>query len=297
MMARTGVKKSGKRRGSPDLKALIRRKYDGLPENQRKVADFLIQNIREAPFLSVVEIEDRRGASKATVVRLAQSLGFSGFLEMRGGLIRGVQSQMKIREMFPLLPKNGREETLTAVANQDIKNINRTVSQLDRKVFTDVSEMILRASRVYTLGLGISSLMARILAYSLSQVAIRSTSFVHDYETFIEQIHLFDRTDLVIAFSFPPYSMETIEVVRAASRRKTPIVAVTDRVTSPVSLYAERVIPVVSQNMLFTNSFSAISVIINALTTEIALRNKKKALKNLKESEKLLERTGHYYAG
>ena len=71
----------------------------------------------------------------------------------------------------------------------------------------------------------------------------------------------------------------------------------TDRVTSPVSLYAERVIPVVSQNMLFTNSFSAISVIINALTTEIALRNKKKALKNLKESEKLLERTGHYYAG
>lgn len=290
----TNVKK---RRSFPDLKALIREKYPGLPENQRKVADFLIQNIREAPFLSVVEIEDRSGASKATVVRLAQSLGFSGFLEMRGGLIRGVQSQMKIREMFPLLPKNGREETLTAVANQDIKNINRTVSQLDRKVFTDVSEMILRASRVYTLGLGISSLMARILAYSLSQVAIRSTSFVHDYETFIEQIHLFDRTDLVIAFSFPPYSMETIEVVRAASRRKTPIVAVTDRVTSPVSLYAERVIPVVSQNMLFTNSFSAISVIINALTTEIALRNKKKALKNLKESEKLLERTGHYYAG
>lgn len=291
------MNKAEKRRNSPDLKALIQRKYHALPENQRKVADFLIQNIGEAPFLSVVEIEDRSGASKATVVRLAQSLGFSGFLEMRGELIRGVQSQMRIREMFPLLPRKGREETLTAVANQDIRNINRTVAHLDRKVFTDVSQMILRASRVYTLGLGISSLMARILAYSLSQVAIRSTPFVHDYETFIEQIHLFDRSDLVIAFSFPPYSMETIEVVRAAAKRKTPIVAVTDRVTSPVSRYAARVIPVVSRNMLFTNSFSAISVIINALTTEVALRNRGKALKNLKESEKLLERTGHYYAG
>jgi len=291
------VNKAEKRRNSPDLKALIQRKYHALPENQRKVADFLIQNIGEAPFLSVVEIEDRSGASKATVVRLAQSLGFSGFLEMRGELIRGVQSQMRIREMFPLLPRKGREETLTAVANQDIRNINRTVAHLDRKVFTDVSQMILRASRVYTLGLGISSLMARILAYSLSQVAIRSTPFVHDYETFIEQIHLFDRSDLVIAFSFPPYSMETIEVVRAAAKRRTPIVAVTDRVTSPVSRYAARVIPVVSRNMLFTNSFSAISVIINALTTEVALRNRGKALKNLKESEKLLERTGHYYAG
>jgi DNA-binding MurR/RpiR family transcriptional regulator len=204
---------------------------------------------------------------------------------------------MRITEMFPLLAGTSREETLTAVADQDVRNINQTINQLDRKVFRDVARMILNASRVYTLGLGISSLMARILAYSLSQVAIRSTSLVHDYETFIEQIHLFERSDLIIAFSFPPYSKETIEVVRAAARRKARIVAVTDRVTSPVSLHAARVLPVVSQNMLFTNSFSAISVIINALTTEVALLNKAKALKNLKESEKLLERTGHYYAG
>ena len=296
-MARGGGIGAERRRGSPDLEALIQRKYPELPENQRKVADFLIQHIREAPFLSVVEIEDRSGASKATVVRLAQSLGFSGFLEMRGKLIKGVQSQMRITEMFPLLAGTSREETLTAVADQDVRNINQTINQLDRKVFRDVARMILNASRVYTLGLGISSLMARILAYSLSQVAIRSTSLVHDYETFIEQIHLFERSDLIIAFSFPPYSKETIEVVRAAARRKARIVAVTDRVTSPVSLHAARVLPVVSQNMLFTNSFSAISVIINALTTEVALLNKAKALKNLKESEKLLERTGHYYAG
>ena len=296
-MARGGGIGAERRRGSPDLEALIQRKYPELPENQRKVADFLIQNIREAPFLSVMEIEGRSGASKATVVRLAQSLGFSGFLEMRGKLIQGVQSQMRITEMFPLLAGTSREETLTAVADQDVRNINQTINQLDRKVFADVARMILNASRVYTLGLGISSLMARILAYSLSQVAIRSTSLVHDYETFIEQIHLFDRSDLIIAFSFPPYSKETIEVVRAAARRKTRVVAVTDRVTSPVSLHAARVLPVVSQNMLFTNSFSAISVIINALTTEVALLNKAKALKNLKESEKLLERTGHYYAG
>ncbi len=296
-MTRGGGNGAEKRRGSLDLEAIIQRKYTGLPENQRKVADFLVQNIREAPFLSVVEIEDRSGASKATVVRLAQSLGFSGFLEMRGKLIQGVQSQMRITEMFPLLAGTSREETLTAVADQDVRNINQTINQLDRKVFRDVARMILNAPRVYTLGLGISSLMARILAYSLSQVAIRSTSLAHDYETFIEQIHLFDRSDLIIAFSFPPYSKETIEVVRAAAGRKTRIVAVTDRVTSPVSLYAARVLPVVSQNMLFTNSFSAISVIINALTTEVALLNKAKALKNLKESEKLLERTGHYYAG
>jgi DNA-binding MurR/RpiR family transcriptional regulator len=286
-----------KRRSLPDLKALIREKYPGLPENQRKVADFLLQHLEEAPFLSVVEIEERSGASKATVVRLAQHLGYSGFLEMREALVKDLQSRMMITEMFPLLPKSGRGETLTAVAHQDVENINQTINQLDPKVFTDVAQMILEASQVFAVGLGISSLMSRILAYSLNQVAIRCTPCVHDYESFMEQIHMIGQGDLLIAFSFPPYSRETIEFVKAVAEKKRAVVAITDRVTSPIGFYASRVLPIASQNMLFTNSFSAMTVLINALTTEVALRNRVKATKNLKESERLLQENGYYYAG
>ena len=290
----TNVKK---RRSFPDLKALIREKYPGLPENQRKVADFLLQHLEEAPFLSVVEIEERSGASKATVVRLAQHLGYSGFLEMREDLVKDLQSRMMITEMFPLLPKSGRGETLTAVAHQDVENINQTINQLDPKVFTDVAQMILEASQVFAVGLGISSLMSRILAYSLNQVAIRCTPCVHDYESFMEQIHMIGQGDLLIAFSFPPYSRETIEFVKAVAEKKRAGVAITDRGTSPIGFYASRVLPIASQNMLFTNSFSAMTVLINALTTEVALRNRVKATKNLKESERLLQENGYYYAG
>ncbi len=191
-------------RDRDDLHALIRRHYPALSGNQRKAADYLLAHLREAPFLSIVELEHRSGASKATIVRLAQRLGYTGFLEMREQLIAGVQSQMTITEMFPLHPHPRKEETLTAVARQDVKNINQTIARIDRKVFADVAQMILGAGHVYTLGLGISSLMSRILAYSLSQVAVRSTAFVHDYETFIEQIYVLGRSDLLIAFSFPP---------------------------------------------------------------------------------------------
>jgi hypothetical protein len=46
--------------------------------------------------------------------------------------------------------------------------------------------------------------------------------------------------------------------------------------------------------MLFTNSFSAISVVINALVTEVALRNRVKALRLQREVERLLKDTGHF---
>ncbi len=280
--------------GKFDLKKLIREKYPALPDNQRKVADYLLHNIREVPFLSIIDIEQKSGASKATVVRLAQSLGLSGFQEMRERLMEGVQSAIRQPDQFSLLGGADRQDTLTIVARQDVKNINETIKHLDKETFGQIASMILKASHVYTVGLGISSLMSKIFAYTLNQVAIRSTSFVHDYETFIEQLPFVTPDDLLIAFSFPPYSRETVDAAKAASQRGVPVVAITDRVTSPVTFYSRKVVPIRSQNMLFTNSFSAISVVINALATEVAVRNRTKAMKVSKEIDRLMQESGHY---
>jgi DNA-binding MurR/RpiR family transcriptional regulator len=277
-----------------DLRKLILARYPELPGNQRKVADFLLARSREAPFLSIMEIERQCGASKATVVRLAQSLGFSGFLELRSKLLERVQSQIRQPDLFPVPPSSEGEETLTLVAHQDIRNINQTVNQLDREAFEDVVKMIVRAPHVYTVGLGISSLMAQTLAYSLNQVAVNSTALVHDCETFVEQLPFVAPSDLMIAFSFPPYSRETVELAKAAAARRIRVVGITDKLTAPIGFHCVKVLPIRSQNRLFTNSFSAISVVINALATKVALRNRSRAVKALKEIERLLQESGHY---
>jgi DNA-binding MurR/RpiR family transcriptional regulator len=67
-------------------------------------------------------------------------------------------------------------------------------------------------------------------------------------------------------------------------------------VTSAVSLHAAKTLAIRSHNMLFTNSFSATSVVINALATEVALRNKDKAMKMQRQIDKVLRQTGHYAA-
>lgn len=288
-------KGKGERETPIDLPLLVQSAYPHLPENQRKVADVLLDRIREVPFLSVIELEDLSGTSKATVVRLAQSLGFSGYHELRERLREGAQSEISDAGSFPLLSEETDEETLTTVARQDVQNINQTIAQIDREVFARVTEMFLSASRVYTFGLGISSLLARVLSYSLNQVAVRSTPFAHEHETFFEQIHQVTPSDVAVAFSFHPYSRETIDTAQALAAKGIPLVAVTDRVTSPVSFVSTAVLPIASQNRLFTNSISAISVLINALATEVALRSKNRATDNLRKTEDLLQQAGHYF--
>lgn len=283
------------RKGEPlKLKELILKKYPSLPENQRKVADFLLQHQQDFAFLSVVEVEKKSGASKATVVRFAQSLGFSGFQELRDQLLEGVQAAILLGDKFPLDSRVDPKEALVLVAHQDVKNINQTINHLDRKVFHGVCDRILGATHVYTAGLGISSLMSQILAYSLNQVAVRASALVHDYETFLEQLTFLRPDDLLVVFSFPPYSRETLDLAKTAQAKKVAVVAITDRLTSPVTFYSVDVLPVRSHNMIFTNSFSAISVLINAIATEVAMKNEGKAMKNINELHGLLSGSGYY---
>src|SRR4051794_8975083 len=56
---------------------------DALSPTEQRVADFFAQHREEAAFLSATEIAQRLGTSDATVVRTAQSLGYSGLQELK----------------------------------------------------------------------------------------------------------------------------------------------------------------------------------------------------------------------
>ena len=48
--------------------------YQQLPKNQKKVADFFIENFDKIPFKSVKDVSKNSSASVATIVRFAQKI-------------------------------------------------------------------------------------------------------------------------------------------------------------------------------------------------------------------------------
>ena len=268
-----------------EIKEKIQNKFGKLPKNQRKVADYIVNNFDQVSFLSVQDVSKATGASVASVVRFAQNIGLSGFSELREIVADSLQAQLNNFQIFPLFDKNRVEEDLlTSVANLDIKNINDTLSLIEREVFDRTIKLILKSKRIYTSGLGISYLLAEILAYQLTQVGSDASVFKHTHTLFHEQILYMNKQDLLITFSFPPYSKETIDAAKYAHEKGIKIVSITNKSTSPIYFYSDEVLIVRSENMLFTNSFAAISVLINAIATACALKNKTKAKKVMKES-------------
>ncbi|CAA9477234.1 MAG: hypothetical protein AVDCRST_MAG12-1265, partial [uncultured Rubrobacteraceae bacterium] len=61
-----------------------------LSPTQRRVARYVADHPREAPFLSSVELASRAGVSQPTVTRLAVALGYGGYGEFQRDLRRVV---------------------------------------------------------------------------------------------------------------------------------------------------------------------------------------------------------------
>lgn len=272
-----------------EIKEKITSKYNSLPKNQKKIADYFINNFDKIPFVNVQDLSIATGASVASVVRFSQRAGFKGFSELRDSITGSLQKELTSKQIYPLFEKRRAEEDLlTEVANLDIKNINDTLNLVERKTFDFVIDRISRAERVFTAGLGISYLLSEILAYQLTQVGISSSVLQHSHTLFNEHILFLNPKDLLIVFSFPPYSKETIEAAEYAAKRKIDVIAITNKHASPVTFFTKANLIVKSENMLYTNSFAAISVLINAIATACAIKDKQRAKKVLKESEEIM---------
>jgi DNA-binding MurR/RpiR family transcriptional regulator len=267
----------------------IQGRYEKLPANQKKVADYILDNFDSIPFLDVQKLAQFTNVSVASVVRFTQSVGFAGFSELRNEISNSLKQQLKKNLVFPLLDKSKlQDDILTSIANVDVKNINDTLAIIDREIFNEVIEQIIKSTRVFTAGLGISYLLAEILAYQLTQVGVDSSVLKHTHTLFLEQMSYLKKDDLIIAFSFPPYSKETVELGKYANQKNISLIGITNKPTSPIALFSKHALIVKSENLLFTNSFAAISVLINAIATSCAMKNKSRAEKVLKESEKIM---------
>lgn len=226
--------------------------------------------------MSSGEIGEQLGVSNSTIVRFSQMLGYEGYSELKRDLLWDLKQQLEPLERFKLATDRGMQDTLDDVARQEVDNINTTLARLDAADLSALADMICAARRVYLLGAGISAALALLLSYLLHQVGIDASNALSDPVPFEDRVLRMSEDDLVIGFSFPPYSRSTLDLLELVRAHGVPIVGVTNRETAPIAFLATKVLVTATDNILFTNSTTAFSVVATALVTDIAFRNRAK---------------------
>ncbi len=268
----------------------IRGGWKGFSRTQKRLANFLVDNWAEIPLLSIETIASRSGASMASITRLTRKLAYKGFHDFK----KQVQSEQlshivnPVERFFSLKGDLSGKEPLIQAARQDVKNINRLLTSISEETFQKLVGWVDRARRVYTYGVGISAVFADLIAYTLTQIQKETHSLDEGRTPIEEKIMTSDKNALIIFSSFFPYSRCTIDFAKLARKRGLRIVAFSDSEFSPIAPYASLILKIPRENILFTTSISALSVLLNAIATEIALKKKDALARELKEQERQL---------
>ncbi|MGQ9617449.1 MAG: MurR/RpiR family transcriptional regulator [Candidatus Aminicenantia bacterium] len=274
-----------------DLLSEIEKRIDKLPKRKRKLAIFLAQQWHEVPLISIVDIAKKAGVSTATVTRFARELNFNGFQDFKNSLKEEIREKISPVEKFRLVKEDLKgKKSLLKVAEQDIKNINKLISTIDEETFAKAVYEIGNAKKVYTFGIGISSIFSRMMAYLLNQIEKEAHSLGVGDAPVEEKITSINQNDLLIISSFPPYSLYTLEIARLAHDLGVKIIGITDNKFSPISNFSKLILVVPTENILYTNSVSAFSVLINSIVTEIAWNKKESLAEIVQQKDRILKK-------
>lgn len=262
----------------PALSELIIDKYPTLSKQQIKIADIIVTNRPSTLVLTGKELAAQAGVSEAAIVRFAKTLGFRGFPQLKAVMISEFKERFVPKDRFKFVGQASvRPSTLSRIAGLEVENINDTVVHMPPRQFDEFIRRLRRAPAVYPIGVGLSALLAKIAAYWLRTIGIRVFTCPDEEISMIRWLARLEKNDAVLAMSFPVYSKETIDALKACHQRGISTLAITDKPTAPIIPWSHAHLVVRSDNMIFANAIGSLTMLLNAIATELALSDKDKA--------------------
>ncbi len=241
-------------------------------KGQRKIAEAILHHYDKAAYMTAAKLGDMVGVSESTVVRFAIELGFPGYPELQKSVQELVRAKLTPNQRIEVTNSRiGDGDVLENVLYSDISKIKYTLEHIDRRVFQDAIQSILRAKHIYIIGARSSASLASFLNFNLSLI-FDNVKFVQPTSTseVFEQMLDIDSGDVILAISFPRYSTKIINAVRYAKSRGASVIALTDSQLSPIANEATHVLAAQSDMASFVDSLVAPLSIINAILVAIA---------------------------
>ncbi len=206
--------------------------YD-LTKTEKKLAEYLLNHPREPQYMSISELAEASGVAEATISRFCRKLGLKGFNAFKLELAKAWMAKEIQKEAT--IDVTGADD-LSALAEDLGKNLTQAIQQtydfIDPDAYKTAADMLLKANRVYCMGLGGSSVLAREAA-SLFQTLTPKFTFVGDPHLASMLTAQMAEGDVIFYFSYSGATHDLIETFELAKQYNVSKILVTRFPNSP----------------------------------------------------------------
>ena len=213
--------------------AIIERSPE-LSKRLQQVAKYVLDHPNDLALETLVVIAERCGGQPSTIVRFAKSFGFGGASQMQRLFRDEMLSQSSIVGYNERIRQFNLRHTDDEVNDPlhlfdeftrgSLLALENIRADIDQNALVKAVEMISKAKTIYTIGFRRAFPVVVYLTYALQKAGKRCVLMDGTGGLFIDQVAGITTEDLLIATSYYPYSVETLDIVSRASEQTRSII-------------------------------------------------------------------------
>jgi len=274
----------------------IKNIYNELNPTEKKIADYLLNNIEEVFTLSIQELAEKTGVSEAAWVRFCKLLGYSGLKDFKkayvmNGLAREKSEAGEEEQLYTDI--KGYTSIESIIDNVSLLNgraISDTQKILDANSVKEAIDVLSKAGKILFLGVGASGLVAQDAAYKFVRIG-KNAIAPTDFHMQLTHTYLLGENDVAVIISYSGRTKEMIECLEIAKELGCTVISITKYGKNPIASKADITLfistPEIEKRSGAMGSRIAQLTVIDILFTGVA----NKEYENVKD---LLTRTSQY---
>ena len=273
----------------------IQSQYTRFSKGQKLIAQYILKNYDKVAFMTACKLGEAVGVSESTVVRFANALGYSGYPKLQDALQELIKNKLTTVQRVDMIKEfNDDSAILKKIVKSDMDNIKDTLEEIDEKAFEEAANRILKAKRIYIVGMRSSFTIAQYLGFYLGIILDSVHVIRTDMGDAFEQVVKINEDDVLIAVSFPRYSKKSYQIVSYAKEKGAHIVSLTDSLFAPVASFTDNLLLVKSNMASFVDSLVPALSIANALIVSVGMKEKEDIKQHFDDLEAIWEKYSVY---
>lgn len=256
-------------------------------------ARYLLDFPAEVPVASMRTIAAQAGVQPATLVRLAQSLGYAGWGDLKKVFLASLRSASGHYAERASPGALSRSQSATESAAIQADNV-RMLGDVNAQNLPKAVRMLAKANTVHVAGFRASFAAAYTMQY-LCRLFRPSVALIRGYAGTLDvDLRGILQGDVTVIIAFDPYPYETLRIAEAARKAHSRVLAICDSVVAPIALQADCVLLFSTEpSSFFPSNVAAISL-IELLVEQLLSKAGPEAINRLRQTENQLQQAGVY---
>ncbi len=283
------------------MESIIELISDRLPhmsKGHKAIANYIIESYDQAAYMTAAKLGEQTGVSESTVVRFTMELGFEGYPHFQAALKEELKSKLTSVQRLNYTERfDDDAQAVRDIMKGDMENLKETIANLDDQSMADAADAILKARKIYIMGLRSSAPLSSFMHFYMT-LLFDDVVHIHSNSTneVFEQIMPITSDDVMIGISFPRYSQRTVNSMEYAKKKGATVLAITDKDNTAMTEHADIKLFAKSSMASFVDSLAAPLSLINALLVTLGI-HRRDHIRNSFESLEILWSQYQVYNG